>query len=432
MKMLKGKKGDGEFQAEYLLMVALVIFAIIVPASYYVSNQRLMLALQQGQTAANTIAAASDSVINTGDARCVAVEVPTDVTAFGAANNEVYMKIVKGDKINEIHAKTSISLVGVMPTNSGLVTICITNNAGTGNNHAAVKGATCSEGDGCFSFCDSNPDPDCGGSDGLGLSYGSEAGSRCGDGLIDQGREACEVGTLCANPGMICNLKCECVIGEKQFECGNGVTQAGEACDGRACSWTSASCPADSPATSSSCKPDCTCDKPSPVYSCGDGIAPQGGFGTANSCGVIEECEKREECPGFIAGDLGVSCVNCKCISSPLLCGDSAAPACGGVCPFTGEICKDNGNGACQCVPGCGGDTDTCNGDCKEQDEVCRARTNDDGQRACACVKVGSPPQYIAGMIGGPCIGGDLNTCGGSCNEGVCLPDPGTQSCVCS
>lgn len=424
----------GQNSSEYVPIIILIIGLMIFIAYNFANENSSQLIIDKANSAVQALASASNglSKLAEGNVKCVNLNVPSNVKAFGAAKNEVYMIVeTKGD-VSDVVAKTEAPGTGILPVKKGKTTICISNTLenglSTGNNHFYEKGATCDSDDGCVSYCGTSSDADCSSGD-----YGNMAGSFCGDSLLN-GNEECDVGLIC-DPGFTCSSSCVCEIVSENAACGNGVVNQGEQCDtaGRDCFWASKSCPSDSPSRKSSCKEDCTCTSPQPVYSCGDGIPPQGGFGTANSCGVTEECEKREECPQFLAGDMGVSCVNCKCIASPVFCESSAAPACGGICLNTGEICKDNGNGFCQCVPECGGDEGLCSGECKKQDETCSSRPDETGKPACQCVKGGLQQQYIAGQIGGPCLGGEIaSSCGGSCDQGICMPDAGTGECTCS
>lgn len=86
------------------------------------------------------------------------------------------------------------------------------------------------------------------------------------------------------------------------------------------------------------------------------------------------------------------------------LCGDSAAPTCGGSC-FGDDVCAPAGAGDCACTAPCGWTGSTCGGPCPTG-ETCHTL----GSR-CGCLPDGATP---CGSPGPP-------TCGGECPDGeVC------------
>jgi hypothetical protein len=218
------------------------------------------------------------------------------------------------------------------------------------------------------------------------------SGAQCGNGVLNAG-EQCDGAADAACPGQ-CQPDCSCA------GCGNGVVDAGEQCDGSddalcpgqclgSCQCPAAVCGngvkegaeicdgADAPTCPGVCQPNCTCGA-----SCGNGVV-----------------EGSEQCDG--AGSTACPAAACQ---SDCSCG----PYCGDGAIDPGEQCDGSGTGVCpgtcqadcQCSPICGDDVrqaaELCDG---TDDALCPGQCTD----GCTC-----PGQGELTFVVRP--GGDLDT----------------------
>ena len=152
----------------------------------------------------------------------------------------------------------------------------------------------------------------------------------CGNGVVEAG-EACDGSDGPCGNGQTCGSGCQCETTQPPQPasvCGNGTIEAGEECDSSH----------DGCGISETCNDNCQCEfhqihLPLPV--CGNGIIEAGEeCDTTNTCGVFAVCKS-----------------NCECYSVPITCGDGkldpgeecdgSNASCG-----SGRVCNNN----CLCV----------------------------------------------------------------------------------
>ncbi len=209
------------------------------------------------------------------------------------------------------------------------------------------------------------------------------SGAQCGNGILNAG-EACDGAVDDACPGL-CQPDCTCA------GCGNGVVDAGEQCDGG----DDALCPGQ-------CSASCQC----PAASCGNGnqeageqcdgsdaAACPGACQTDCTCGAVcgnDLVEDGEECDGSGSEACPAAACQSDCTCGSF-CGDGAVDP--------GEECDGSGAGLC---PG------TCQADCQ-------------------CSPICGDDQRQAGEL---CDGTDDALCPGQCTEGCTCPGQGELTLV--
>lgn len=206
-------------------------------------------------------------------------------------------------------------------------------------------------------------------------------------------------------------------------QCGNGVVNAGEQCDGSA----DAACPGD-------CQPDCTC------AGCGNGVVDAG-----------EQCDGNDDaaCPGQCLGTCACPAATCGngIKEASEICDGSDAPTCPGVCQgdcTCGAVCGNNvvegseecdGGGSTACPASACGSNCTCG-------PFCGDGTIDAGEQ-CDGTNTGSCPGTCQGdcqcspicgddvrQAAELCDGTDDALCPGQCTDGCTCPGQGNLSFV--
>lgn len=226
----------------------------------------------------------------------------------------------------------------------------------------------------------------------------------CGNGVREFG-EGCDGSDDSDCPGS-CQADCSCPAPV----CGNGVREAGEVCDGS----DAAACP------TGTCEADCSC--PAPV--CGNNIIEQGEVcdgsdaaacpGNCGAPGSATECACPSACGDGTCDsdeDADNCAADCGC-GAPGVCGDQAPGECwcDQVCVDFEDCCSD----ACDVCGFCGGPTDDCGNGTIEVGEDCDDGNTADG----ACCSSTCTFESTATA----CSGTNLCTSGGQCD--------GAGSCV--
>ena len=222
----------------------------------------------------------------------------------------------------------------------------------------------------------------------------AEVGPMCGDGVLDSGEECDGValgGASCTGEGFVsgdvsCSSECELVfdecVGDDPEECGDGVLQDGEECDGtdfgdatcgsRGFESGALACSAECEIVETGCESSSECGdgELSGDEECDDGNTDDLDGCDANCmseyCGdgivqpeLDEECDTGGvavwECEDLPGRPIGVQRCTGECILDTLLCPDIAA--CGNGDIDLGEAC-DDGNTA---------DGDGCSSDCRSE-----------------------------------------------------------------